>query len=161
VGAAEHLAQAAAAPVRGEGDQPDHGLGRRRLGRALLHERRWQDLAGSLIPAHQDHPSFKYLSDDELDALRARRKLYDDIFLNDVFFADDKNGWMAGEYGHTYWTDDGGETWNHGHIAGTVKFDEIVFSGRREEGAEGQVEQIFAATEILLDKPYLKIEMEG
>ena len=96
----------------------------------------WQDRSFLLT---KDHPSFKYLSDDEIEAFERGEKLYDDIFLNDVYFADDKHGWMAGEYGHMYWTDDGGETWDPGHIAGTVKFDEIVFPVRREEGAQGQV----------------------
>ncbi|MEX2204988.1 MAG: YCF48-related protein [Myxococcota bacterium] len=118
----------------------------------------WQDRSFLLT---RDHPSFKYLSDDELEAFERGDKLYDDIFLNDVYFADEKHGWMAGEYGHTYWTEDGGETWNHGHIAGTVKFDEVVFPVGEKKVPKDKWEQIFAATEILLDKPYLKIEMEG
>jgi photosystem II stability/assembly factor-like uncharacterized protein len=118
----------------------------------------WQDRSFLLT---RDHPSFKYLSDEELEAFERGDKLYDDIFLNDVFFIDDKNGWMAGEYGHTYWTEDGGETWNHGHIKGTVAFDEIVFPVGEKKVPKDKWEQIFAATEILLDKPYLKIQMEG
>jgi len=118
----------------------------------------WQDRSFLLT---RDHPSFKYLSDDELEAFERGDKLYDDIFLNDVFFIDDQHGWMAGEYGHTYWTEDGGETWNHGHIAGTVKFEEVVFPAGEKKVPKEKWEQIFAATEILLDKPYLKIEIEG
>ena len=118
----------------------------------------WQDRSFLLT---REHPSFKYLSDDELEAFERGEKLYDDIFLNDVFFIDDQHGWMAGEYGHTYWTVDGGETWNHGHITGTVKFDEVVFPVGEKKVPKDKWEQIFAATEILLDKPYLKIEIEG
>jgi len=118
----------------------------------------WQDRSFLLT---KDHPSFKYLSDDELEAFERGEKIYDDIFLNDVYFADDMHGWMAGEYGHTYWTDNGGETWEHGHIAGTVKFDEIIFPAGEKKVPKDKWEQIFAATEILLDKPYLKVEMEG
>jgi len=118
----------------------------------------WQDRSFLLT---KDHPSFKYLSDDELEAFERGEKIYDDIFLNDVYFADDKHGWMAGEYGHTYRTDDGGETWEHGHINGTVKFDEIVFPAGEKKVPKDKWEQIFAATEILLEKPYLKVEMEG
>ncbi len=118
----------------------------------------WQDRSFLLT---KDHPSFKYLSDDELAGFERGEKIYDDIFLNDVFFADDKHGWMAGEYGHTYRTEDGGETWEHGHINGTVRFDEIAFPAGEKKVPKDKWEQIFAATEILLEKPYLKVEMEG
>jgi photosystem II stability/assembly factor-like uncharacterized protein len=118
----------------------------------------WQDRSFLLT---EDHPSFKYLSDDELEAFERGEKIYDDIFLNDVFFIDEKHGWMAGEYGHTFRTEDGGETWEHGHIAGTVDFEDVIFPPGEKKVPKDKWEQIFAATEILLDKPYLKIELEG
>lgn len=118
----------------------------------------WQDRSFVLT---KDHPAFKYLSDDELEAFERGDKIYDDVFLNDVYFSDDRHGWMAGEYGHIYRTEDGGETWERGQIAGTVKFDEIAFPKGEKKVPKDKWEQIFAATEVLLDKPYLKVEIEG
>lgn len=118
----------------------------------------WQDRSFLLT---EDHPSFKYLSDDELEAFERGDKLYDDIFLNDVFFVDQKLGWMAGEYGHIYRTEDGGETWARGQIVGTVSFDEIVFPQGEKKVPKERWEQIFAATKVLEQKPYLRIELEG
>lgn len=118
----------------------------------------WQDRSFLLT---EDHPSFKYLSDDELDAFERGEKIYDDVFLNDVFFADDKRGWMVGEYGHIYRTEDGGENWDRGQIIGTVDFDEIVFPAGEKKVPKERWDQIFAATKILEQKPYLRIELEG
>lgn len=118
----------------------------------------WQDRS---FLVSREHPSFKYLSDEELEAFERGDKIYDDIFLNDVYFADDQRGWMAGEYGHIYRTEDGGETWVRSHIVGTVAFDDVVFAKGDKRIPQEKWDQIFAAAEILAEKPYLKIEIEG
>jgi photosystem II stability/assembly factor-like uncharacterized protein len=118
----------------------------------------WQDRSFLIS---REHPSFKYLSDEELEAFERGDKIYDDIFLNDVYFANDTHGWMAGEYGHIYRTEDGGETWLRSHIVGTVAFDDVVFAKNDKKIPQERWDQIFAAAEILAEKPYLKIEIEG
>jgi photosystem II stability/assembly factor-like uncharacterized protein len=109
----------------------------------------------------KDHPSFKYLTDDELDAFERGEKIYDDIFLNDVNFLDAKNGWMAGEYGYIFRTEDGGETWSRAQIIGTVNIDDVVFPKGEKKIPKDRWDQIFAAAELLAEKPYLKVEIEG
>jgi photosystem II stability/assembly factor-like uncharacterized protein len=118
----------------------------------------WEDRSFTLTP---ESPSWKYLSEEELDKAAKGEKLYDDIFLNDVYFADKDHGWMAGEYGYIFRTDDGGQTWDRGHIKGTVHFDDIVFPAGEKKVPKENWDKIFAAAEVLADKAYLKIQIEG
>jgi photosystem II stability/assembly factor-like uncharacterized protein len=118
----------------------------------------WEDRSFILTA---DSPAWKYLSEDELATVAAGGKIYDDIFLNDVFFADKQHGWMAGEYGYIFRTDDGGQTWERGHIRGTVHFDDIAFPKNEKKVPKDHWDQIFKAAEILADHAYLKIEIEG
>ncbi len=118
----------------------------------------WEDRS---FLVSREHASFKYLSDAELEAFERGEKIYDDIFLNDVFFADTKNGWMAGEYGYIFRTEDGGETWARAEIVGTVKIDDITFPKGEKKVPKDRWEQIFGAAELLAEKPYLKVEIEG
>ena len=98
----------------------------------------WEDRSFTLTP---ESPSWKYLSEEELDKAAKGEKLYDDIFLNDVFFVDPQHGWMAGEYGYIFRTEDGGQTWERAHIKGTVHFDDIAFPVGEREGPEGELGQ--------------------
>ncbi|MFI5317321.1 MAG: YCF48-related protein [Myxococcota bacterium] len=118
----------------------------------------WEDRS---FLVSRDHPSFKYLSEDELAAFERGEKIYDDIFLNDVFFADKQHGWMAGEYGYIFRTEDGGQTWERGHITGTVHFDDISFPKGEKKVPKDRWDQIFKAAEVLAERAYLKVEIEG
>ena len=118
----------------------------------------WEDRSFTLTP---ESPSWKYLSEEELDKAAKGEKLYDDIFLNDVFFVDPQHGWMAGEYGYIFRTDDGGQTWERAHIKGTVHFDDIAFPVGEKKVPKENWDKIFAAAEVLADKAYLKIQIEG
>ncbi len=118
----------------------------------------WEDRS---FLVSREHPSFKYLNEDELAAFERGDKIYDDIFLNDVFFADSLHGWMAGEYGYIFRTDDGGQTWERGHIQGTVHFGDVQFPKGEKKLPKDRWDQIFKAAEVLAERPYLKIEIEG
>ena len=118
----------------------------------------WEDRSFVLTP---DSPSWKYLSDDELAAAQRGEKIYDDIFLNDVFFTDKNHGWMAGEYGYIFRTEDGGQNWERGNIQGTVHFDDVSFPTGERKIPKDKWDQIFKAAAVLADKAYLKIAIEG
>jgi photosystem II stability/assembly factor-like uncharacterized protein len=118
----------------------------------------WEDRSFLIT---KDHPSFKYLNEEEMAAFERGEKIYDDIFLNDVFFADKNHGWMAGEYGYIFRTEDGGQTWERGHITGTARFEDVTFPAGENKVPKDKWDQIFAAAEVLAEKPYLKIEIEG
>ncbi|HTO06083.1 MAG TPA: YCF48-related protein [Myxococcota bacterium] len=118
----------------------------------------WEDRSFVLTP---ESPQWKYLSEDELAAAAKGEKIYDDIFLNDVFFADKQHGWMAGEYGYIFRTEDGGQTWERGQIKGTVHFDPVTFPKGEKKIPKDRWDQIFKAAEVLAERPYLKIEIEG
>jgi photosystem II stability/assembly factor-like uncharacterized protein len=118
----------------------------------------WEDRSFVLTP---DSPQWKYLSEDELAAAAKGEKIYDDIFLNDVFFSDKQHGWMAGEYGYIFRTDDGGQNWERGHINGTVHFDDISFPKSERKIPKDRWDQIFKAAEVLADRAYLKVSIEG
>src|SRR5262249_11893 len=115
----------------------------------------WEDRSFVLTP---ESPQWKYLSEDELALAAKGAKIYDDIFLNDVFFADTQHGWMAGEYGYIFRTDDGGKTWERGQIKGTVHFDPVTFPKGEKKIPKDRWDQIFKAAEVLAERPYLKIE---
>ena len=160
----EHPAQAGAAPVRGARGRREHGVGRRRLGRALLHGRRRQDLGRPLrsrSPRRARAGSTS--SEEELDKAAKGEKLYDDIFLNDVFFVDHAARLDGRRVRLTSSrTDDGGQTWERAHIKGHRP----LRRHPRSRSARGKVpkenwDKIFAAAEVLADKAYLKIQIEG
>jgi len=118
----------------------------------------WEDRSFVLTP---ESPAWKYLSDDELATVAKGGKVYDDIFLNDVFFTDKQHGWMVGEYGYIFRTEDGGQTWDRGHIKGTVHFDDIAFPKGEKKVPKDHWDQIFKAAEVLAERAYLKVEIEG
>lgn len=118
----------------------------------------WQDRSFLLT---EDHPSFKYLSDDELEAFERGEKLYDDIFLNDVYFVDPKLGWMAGEYGHIYRTEDGGASWEKQRIVGELTIEDLEFAKLDKDIPREKWPQLFSAAEKLQEKEYLRITIEG
>src|SRR5262249_46258128 len=70
-------------------------------------------------------------------------------------------GWMAGEYGYIFRTEDGGVTWERGQIKGTVHFDPVTFPKGEKKIPKDRWDQIFKAAEVLAERPYLKIEIEG
>ncbi len=109
----------------------------------------------------EEHPTFKYLTDEELARFNAGELFYDDMFLNDIHFANDKLGWIAGEYGIIFRTEDGGQTWARAEIVGDVKIDDFVFPADSPKVPRESWDLIFDAAEILVDKPYLKIRIEG
>jgi photosystem II stability/assembly factor-like uncharacterized protein len=48
----------------------------------------------------------------EADWEQLETQVFESPLLNDVFFIDDRTGWIAGEYGVVFATEDGGETWD-------------------------------------------------
>ena len=118
----------------------------------------WQDRSFLM---DETHPAFEYLTDFELERYEAGEKLFDDIYLNDVFFLDAEHGWMVGEYGFIWRTDDAGETWERGRIQGDLAFDDLLFEPFDEKVARSDWEMLFAAAEVLQQRPYLKVKIEA
>lgn len=120
--------------------------------------RTWEDLS---FLVSEDHPTFKYLTDEELETFYSGGKVYDDVYLNDVFFLDDQRGWIAAEYGLIYYTRDGGRTWDKSDIRGTVEFEPVPFEPGEPDVPRTQWPQLFDAAEILNAKSYLRVRVEG
>ena len=118
----------------------------------------WQDRSFLLS---EDHPAFKYLTDAELEAYERGEPLYDDIYLNDVFFIDPQKGWIVGEYGYIYRTTNGGETWDKMQIVGAVSFDDIKFASFESEIPRVLWPPLFEAAAILNEKEYLRLRIEA
>ena len=118
----------------------------------------WQDL--SLLVKETD-PTFQYLSEDDLEAFRRGDKVYDDTYLNDVFFLNEMQGWIAAEYGILYYTEDGGESWHRSTIVGKDKFDPVQFTHATSEVSRDQWKQLFVAGERLGEKQHLRVRIEG
>lgn len=118
----------------------------------------WED--ASLLVS-EDHPAFKYLDDEQLEIFRSGGKVYDDTYLNDVFFLDEQNGWIAAEYGLIYRTSDGGETWEKGSIIGKDSFPDVEFPKSDAEVPREQWSALFTAAEQLNDKQHLRVRLEG
>ena len=118
----------------------------------------WEDRS---FLVDEDHPSFPYLSDEELAAFERGEKVYDDIYLNDVTFVDAERGWIAGEYGLIFRTEDGGASWTRGEIRGELRFDPVPFPRRAGDVARAQWDQLFEVSEQLIRKPYLRVRIEG
>ncbi len=118
----------------------------------------WQDRSFLIS---QDHPSFPYLTDDELAAFNRGEKVYDDVYLNDVFFTDPDHGWIVAEYGTAYYTADAGASWQLGKIVGEVSFPPVPFQAD-EDGLSKEIwPQLFAMAEVLIQKPYLRVRLEA
>lgn len=118
----------------------------------------WQDRSFVLT---RDHPVFKYLTDFEVERFDAGETIYDDIYLNDVFFLDLQHGWMVGEYGFIFYTSDGGETWGKGKIIGDVTIDDFPFDVNSDEIPKERWSILFEAAERLNEKEYLRVRIEG
>ena len=109
----------------------------------------------------ESHPAFKYLTDAELEAHERGEPIYDDIYLNDIFFTDEQHGWIVGEYGFIFRTEDGGETWQKGKIVGAVSFEDVVFPELDADVPKSVWGTLFDAAEVLVDKQYLRVRVEG
>jgi photosystem II stability/assembly factor-like uncharacterized protein len=118
----------------------------------------WQDR--SLIVT-EGHPVFKYLTEVELERYRGGETIYDDVGLNDVAFLDDKHGWIVGEWGYTWWTDDGGATWNDGRIIGDVAFDDVYFEAASAKLPREYEENLESVGEVLSKRDYLRVRIEA
>lgn len=118
----------------------------------------WED--ASLLMG-ESHPAFKYLPEEDLAKFYAGEKVYDDTYLNDVFFLDEQTGWIAAEYGIIYRTTDGGATWEKGNIIGKDVFGDVVFAKDDTDVSRDQWAQLFSAAERLNDKQHLRVRVEG
>jgi photosystem II stability/assembly factor-like uncharacterized protein len=118
----------------------------------------WRD--ASMLMS-EDHPAFQYLDDEQLEIYASGGKVYDDTYLNDVFFLDEQNGWIAAEYGLIYRTADGGATWDKGTIIGKDAFDDVQFPKGETDIPREQWGALFKAAEQLNDKQHLRIRLEG
>ncbi len=120
--------------------------------------RTWEDQ--SFLVA-EDHPTFKYLSEAELEAFERGEKVYDDLYMNDIFFLDSERGWIVGEYGIIYRSVDGGQTWEKSQILGDVHFEDIEFPKSASEIPRELWAMLFEASELLLEKEYLRVRVEA
>jgi photosystem II stability/assembly factor-like uncharacterized protein len=118
----------------------------------------WQDQS---FLVNESHPVFQYLTEFELERFYKGEKIYDDLYLNDVFFLDDQHGWIAGEYGLTYLTLDGGQTWTKGQIQGEVTLSDVVLAEGESEIPRELWPGLFRDAEKLLEKEYLRVRVEG
>ena len=118
----------------------------------------WEDRSFLL---DESHPTFKYLTEAELAAYQRGEPVYDDLSMNDVFFLDPQHGWIVGEYGIIYRTVDGGKTWDKSSILGDVRFEDIEFPLLESEIPRSLWGMLFKASEILIEKEYLKIRIEA
>ena len=118
----------------------------------------WQDRS---FLVDEDHPTFKYLSEEDLEAFERGETVYDDTYLNDVFFLDERTGWITGEYGLIFRTEDGGETWEKGSITGTLAFDPVTFEHLQGDVGRDKWDYLFDVAERLVEKPYLRVRVEG
>jgi photosystem II stability/assembly factor-like uncharacterized protein len=109
----------------------------------------------------EEHPVFQYLSEEELEAFERGEKVYDDTYLNDVHFLSAQVGWIVGEYGQIFRTTDGGQTWEKGEIQGTLAFDPVPFDALVGDVARERWDYLFGVAEKLIEKPYLRVRVEG
>ena len=65
-------------------------------------------------------------------------------WLNDVFFTDDSTGWVVGDYGFIWYTEDGGQTWEQVESGTNADLNRIVFVD------DGKVGYIFGTDNTLL-----------
>jgi photosystem II stability/assembly factor-like uncharacterized protein len=54
--------------------------------------------------------------------------------LNDVVFVDDSTGWVVGDYGFIFHTEDGGETWEQVESGTNADLNRVVFTENGETG---------------------------
>lgn len=129
-------------------------------GRYVTHDsgKTWEDHSFLVT---EGHPSFRYLTEQELATYYSGGKIYDDMYLNDVTFLDPQHGWIIGEYGFTYWTDNGGDSWQKGRIVGELKIEPVEFHEGQKELDKSQWDPLFSVAEKLLEKEYLRIRIEG
>ena len=120
--------------------------------------RTWQDHS---FRVYEDHPTFKYLSESELKAFERGDPVYDDLYLNNVYFLDSSHGWIVGEYGLIYRTLDGGETWEKGAIVGDLHFEDIEFPLQESKIPRELWGMLFEASELLMEKEYLRIRIDA
>jgi photosystem II stability/assembly factor-like uncharacterized protein len=118
----------------------------------------WQDLS---FLVDETHPSFAYLTEFELEKFRQGERIYDDLFFNDILFVDSTHGWMIGEYGKIYRTEDGGANWTEAEILGDVRLDPIEFPKLEKEIPRELWPQLFKAAEQLQEKEFLRIAIQG
>ncbi len=118
----------------------------------------WEDLS---FTVDDTHPTFKYLNEAELAAYERGEKVYDDVYLNDIYFTDLQHGWIAAEYGLIFRTSDGGQTWEKGKVQGDVNFPEVNFPSMESKVPRDLWDALFEAAELLVEKQYLRVRIEG
>jgi photosystem II stability/assembly factor-like uncharacterized protein len=85
----------------------------------------WEDFS---IPITLSHPQFVWLSMNDQEKVRNGEVVYEDVGLNNVYCrpAPSQRCWIVGEFGYVFYSDDRGDTWQRGEIAGEFRMDPIM-----------------------------------
>ncbi len=85
----------------------------------------WTDHSLRVTP---DHPQFVWLSASERETLQRGGSVFEDVVLQDVScLAGTDDCWLVGEFGSTFRSRDGGESWTRGEIASDTGSVSIAF----------------------------------
>jgi len=120
----------------------------------------WQDRS---LTIGETHPRFVWLAPVEQDAVRAGRKVFEDVGLNDVYCLDppSQRCWIVGEFGYAFHSDNLGLSWERSQIVGEIMMDPIEVPYDETDIGEADRERLLGFAERVEDKNHLNIDVEA
>jgi len=120
----------------------------------------WRDQSFTI---DENHSMFVWLSPKDQERVRNDQKVYEDVGLNDIFCLGPPSTkcWLVGEFGYIYYSEDSGQTWQVGGIAGSVEMDpiKVPYNTLRVPDAYKPTLTEFAAA--VKDESHLNVALEA
>jgi photosystem II stability/assembly factor-like uncharacterized protein len=119
----------------------------------------WQDFS---LLITETHPQFVWLPPVDQDRVRRGEKVYEDVSLNDVNCLPPKNQhcWIAGEFGYTFYSDNGGLKWDRGAIVGDIQPEPVVMDYNVTHLKPEDIEKLKAFAKRIEPETHLNVEIE-
>jgi photosystem II stability/assembly factor-like uncharacterized protein len=119
----------------------------------------WQDFS---LLITETHPQFVWLPPVDQDRVRRGEKVYEDVSLNDVNCLPPKNQhcWIAGEFGYTFFSDNGGLKWERGAIVGDIQPEPVVMDYNVTHLKPEDIEKLKEFAKRIEPETHLNVEIE-
>ena len=119
----------------------------------------WQDRS---LTIDETHPRFVWLAPVEQEQVRAGKKVFEDVGLNDVFCLDPPSTqcWIVGEFGYVFFSENLGLEWKRAEIIGEISMDPVKVPYDETDIADADRERITAFADQIADLNHLNIDVE-
>lgn len=119
----------------------------------------WQDRS---LTIDETHPRFVWLAPVEQEQVRAGKKVFEDVGLNDVYCRPppSQHCWIVGEFGYVFFSENLGLSWERAEIIGEISMEPVKVPYDETDITDADRERITAFAQEIADLNHLNIDVE-